>query len=215
MIAFTCERIATLALLITLFSSTFALLNGVVVQRLSDGLRVEIPTLFPAKENGDVLVVLGTYSADFNAIEYSQRLRHYLPQLKEKGVNKFAFILNAEPSAAKLLAQLTDLPSEVEIYSDPLGEAGKRFNCSRGWRPDDLTDPYVKLFGMLFGLGAWATLPCVISGYLGNPYFSQPWIESALAQGQRAGRWPDNALELDEDKITIKENKFSQLAIVG
>ena len=50
---------------------------------------------------------------------------------------------------------------------------------------------------MLVGLGAGATLPSVISGYLGNPWGSSGWIESSLAQGQTAGRWPDTALELD------------------
>ena len=50
---------------------------------------------------------------------------------------------------------------------------------------------------MLVGLGASATLPSVITGYLGNPWGSSGWIESSLAQGQKAGRWPDIALELD------------------
>ena len=50
---------------------------------------------------------------------------------------------------------------------------------------------------MLFGLGAWATLPAVIGGYIGNPNGNSGWIEGALAQGGRAGRWPDNALDLD------------------
>lgn len=64
------------------------------------------------------------------------------------------------------------------------------------------------------GLGAWATLPSVIGGYIGNPFTPQPWIESALAQGQSAGRWPNNALDLDVSGNVIK-NKFTELPLVG
>jgi len=67
---------------------------------------------------------------------------------------------------------------------------------------------------MLWGLGAWATLPAVIGGYIGNPFRPQRWIEDALAVGQRKGRWPDNALELDSDGA-IAVNKFSELPVVG
>merc|ERR1711966_398757 len=66
----------------------------------------------------------------------------------------------------------------------------------------------------LFGLGAWATLPAVVGGYLGNPFTPQPWIEDALAVGQKKGRWPDTALELDEEG-NVAVNKFSELPVVG
>ena len=46
-------------------------------------------------------------------------------------------------------------------------------------------NPYLKLLGMLVGLGASATLPSVITGYLGNPWGKSEWIESSLAQGQK------------------------------
>jgi len=37
---------------------------------------------------------------------------------------------------------------------DPMGSAGKAFGVGTGWRPDDTEmSPYIKLFGMLFGLG--------------------------------------------------------------
>ena len=62
----------------------------------------------------------------------------------------------------------------------------------------------MKLFGMLFGLGAWATLPAVIGGYLGNPNGNAGWIESALIQGTCAGRWPDNALELNGEEVRVR-----------
>ena len=56
------------------------------------------------------------------------------------------------------------------------------------------SSPYVTLLGMLVGLGAWNTLPSVITGYLGNPSGKNGWIAQALAQkprlhGERIGLW--------------------------
>jgi len=64
-------------------------------------------------------------------------------------------------------------------------------------------------------LGAWATLPAVIGGYIGNPFVPQGWIEDALAVGQRKNRWPTNALELSQDCTSVQVNKFSELPVVG
>eukprot|EP00558_Chaetoceros_sp_UNC1202_P013715 CAMPEP_0197234046 /NCGR_PEP_ID=MMETSP1429-20130617/1896_1 /TAXON_ID=49237 /ORGANISM="Chaetoceros sp., Strain UNC1202" /LENGTH=384 /DNA_ID=CAMNT_0042692371 /DNA_START=19 /DNA_END=1173 /DNA_ORIENTATION=- len=171
------------------------------------------------------MLVFGTYAADFNAIEYVQRLRYYLPQLQQIGIGKVGLILNCEAEAAKVLVDMLDLDTDattdgisttVELLVDPLGKAGRKFGVGTGWRPDDEEmSPYLKLFGMLFGLGAWATLPAVIGGYIGNPFFGQPWIEDAIAVGQRKDRWPNTALELDEESGEIKVNKFKELPYVG
>ena len=141
---------------------------------------------------------------------------------------------------------------KFELLCDPMGEAGQKFGVGQGWRPEDAEmSPYLKLFGMLWGLGAWATLPAVIGvsefyrdiclsvfpfashanlygdgarlqGYIGNPFKGQPWIEEALAQGQLAGRWPNNALELNAGasmaapaSTWVKQNKFAELPVVG
>ena len=163
------------------------------------------------------LLILGTYAADFNAIEYTQRLKYYLPKLKEKGISKFGIVLNCDSNAATALAECVDLQdNDVEIFIDEMGDAGRAFGVGRGWKPDDDDmSPYLKLFGMLWGLGAWATLPAVIGGYIGNPFRGQPWIEDALAVGQRKKRWPNTALDLDESTGEIKLNKFSELPLVG
>ena len=34
------------------------------------------------------MLVLGTYAADFNAIEYAQRLRYYMLDLQKRGITK-------------------------------------------------------------------------------------------------------------------------------
>lgn len=159
--------------------------------------------------------MLGTYAADFNAIEYAQRLRYYLPSLQERGVDRIGFVLNCEKDSALRLCEMVDLDTDtVEVFVDPQGDAGRSFGVERGWRPDEEGSPFLKLFGMLFGLGAWATLPAVVGGYIGNPLVPQPWIEDALAVGQRKGRWPNTALELDEEGGVLK-NKFAELPLVG
>jgi hypothetical protein len=165
---------------------------------------------------GRSIFVFGTYAADFNAIEYVQRLRYYIPILKsECGVSKFGLVLNCQPEAALALLENVDLDtSEVDVFVDNTGEAGKKFGVGRGWLPENQdVNPFLKLFGMLWGLGAWATLPAVIGGYIGNPFVPQPWIEDALAVGQKKGRWPSNALEISDDGAVT--NKFDELPVVG
>ena len=177
---------------------------------------------------GTTLLVLGTYPADFNMIEYTQRLTHYLPALKEKGVSRVLCTVNGKPSSCSLLAELVGLPPEVELIADEAGDAGRAFGVSRGWLPD--TDefevnedfkvpisPYAKLFGMLLGLGAGNTLPSVITGYLGNPAGKNGWIQQALAQGQKAGRPTFNGiiLDIDQQSGAITRNAFDELPLVG
>ena len=166
------------------------------------------------------MVVFGTYAADFNAIEYGQRLRYYWPQILQKdcAIGKCAFVLSCQPQAALELARQVDLDltvdSSLELWIDPTGAAGRAFGVERGWLPDNAdVNPFLKLFGMLFGLGAWATLPAVIGGYIGNPWTPQPWMQDALAVGARQGRWPGNALEMNGSKVT--KNNFDDLPWVG
>ena len=194
--------------------STIASTTGIKINPVEGGPSLELED-YLKNPNGKSLFIFGTYAADFNAIEYVQRLRFYLPKLKECGVNKFGLVLNCQPEAAKELLELVDLDmSEVDIFVDNQGLAGKEWGVGRGWLVDnEEMNPYLKLFGMLFGLGAWATLPAVIGGYIGNPFVPQEWIEDALAVGMKKGRWPDNALEISEDGSIV--NKFDELPVVG
>jgi len=201
-------------------------LAGAVVTSVYSNESVDL-SKFLTSSDDKAMLVLGTYAADFNAIEYAQRLRYYLPQLRARGISKIAFVLNCEAEAAKTLVELVDLMTDatssdtddkpiIELFIDPKGEAGRKFGVGRGWKPDDTnTSPYLKLLGMLVGLGAWATLPAVIGGYIGNPFLGQPWIEDALTVGQRKERWPSAALELDENTGDVTVNKFKELPLVG
>lgn len=205
---------------------TSSLLEGVTAVSVRDGEAVELCNFLTSSDD-KAMLIFGTYAADFNAIEYAQRLRYYLPKLQAGGIQKIGLVLNCEADAAKTLVEMVDLATDatngsvgdlpiVELLIDPEGNVGRNFGVGRGWKEDDeATSPYLKLFGMLFGLGAWATLPAVIGGYIGNPFLGQPWIEDALALGQRKERWPDTALELDERTGDIASNKFKELPLVG
>jgi len=179
---------------------------------------------------GKSLFIFGTYAADFNAIEYVQRLRYYLPILEEEcGISKFGIVLNCQPDAAIALCDVVDLDirNKVDVFVDNTGTVGKDWGVNQGWLPDNKDiNPYLKLFGMLWCFGAYATLPAVIGGYLGNPFKAQRWIEDALAVGQTKDRWPNTALILrttnEDDNNGVKRgttiielNKFTELPVVG
>jgi hypothetical protein len=143
---------------LTRHAAAYAPLKGVYVSAVS-GQSVDLGD-FLSDGNGRSLLVLGTYAADFNAIEYAQRLRYYLPKLKECGVSKCGLVLNCRQDAAKALAEAVDLDTSEEgvtLMVDPDGQAGRAFDVGRGWLPEEDISPFLKLFGMLWGLGAWAT----------------------------------------------------------
>eukprot|EP00751_Fragilariopsis_kerguelensis_P009583 CAMPEP_0170782984 /NCGR_PEP_ID=MMETSP0733-20121128/15233_1 /TAXON_ID=186038 /ORGANISM="Fragilariopsis kerguelensis, Strain L26-C5" /LENGTH=294 /DNA_ID=CAMNT_0011127545 /DNA_START=158 /DNA_END=1042 /DNA_ORIENTATION=+ len=163
------------------------------------------------------MVVFGTYAGDFNMIEYLQKIRASLPELQSKGrIHKIFIVVNGESDQCKLLSSVLDFPTtsttngavEIEFLSDPIGEAGRKFGVSRGFRPDDPSlSPFVKQFCSGIGIGPpWMTLPAVLPGYFGDPNGRREWIETSLKQGQLSGRWPE-ILELDQDQ-NIVANKF-------
>jgi len=163
------------------------------------------------------MVVFGTHAGDFNMIEYLQKIRSSLPELQSKGrIHKIFIVVNGESEQCKLLASVLDFPTtsttngavEIELLSDPTGEAGRKFGVSRGFRPDDQKlSPFFKQFCSGIGIGPpWMTLPAVLPGYFGDPNGRREWIETSLKQGQLSGRWPE-ILELDRDQ-NIVANKF-------
>ena len=177
------KKVCLLLVSFALSALSYSPLKGLKAIKVKNLEEIDVGCSIEALQGGK-MIIFGTYAADFNMIEYAQRIRYYIPQLKDKGISSFLMVVNGSPAAAQKMAELVDLPGDVVLLSDSKGLLGQAFGCSKGWRPEDLTNPYVKLFGMLFGLGAWATLPSVIGGYIGNPFTPQPWIEDALSQGQ-------------------------------
>eukprot|EP00419_Tripos_fusus_P024608 CAMPEP_0172723570 /NCGR_PEP_ID=MMETSP1074-20121228/84032_1 /TAXON_ID=2916 /ORGANISM="Ceratium fusus, Strain PA161109" /LENGTH=258 /DNA_ID=CAMNT_0013549841 /DNA_START=194 /DNA_END=970 /DNA_ORIENTATION=- len=183
------------------------------LQRASDGKQVDLGAALESSAQ-KTLLVLGTHPADFNTVEYCQKVRTFWPQLVQKGISRCLLVVNGEASSCMKLAELLDLPAEVELFADPVGEAGRRFGVSRGWKPDDNFSPYLKLFVMGIGLGDLGTLPAVLAGYVGDPNGRRTWVENSLKQGQLAGRWPDFMLEIAQDG-SIVANKFDDAPLVG
>jgi len=192
-------------------------LSGLQVVDIASDASVDLKqALIDAK--GPVCLVLGTYAADFNALEYAQRVSFYLPALKARGIDSVFFLLNASPAASRAFRKIMEMPEEVKIFSDSEGAVGRSFGVNRGWRADDAqSSPYLKLFGMLFGLGAMMTLPSVVGGYIGNPLSSKStagsWIEESMRRNQANGLWPDTALVLSDEDKRIVQNKFDELPL--
>jgi hypothetical protein len=169
--------------------------------------------------NEKTLLVLGTHPADFNMVEYAQKIGIYWNQLQAKGgITRCIMVMNGQVSSCQKLAALLELPAAIEIYADPTGEAGRSFGVSRGFRPDDTNlPPFLKTTVVGLGFGPpWMTLPAVLPGYFGDPNGTRDWIEQGLKQGQLAGRWP-SVLDLDtsEDDAIITGNKFDDFPLVS
>ena len=192
-------------------------LASTALTRVADGASVDLGAAL-ADTTAKTLLVLGTHAGDFNSVEYAQKLRAALPKLRAKGVERCLFVVNGAASSCAKLAELVDLPADVEVLADPSGEAGRKFGVSRGWQADnDDISPYLKLFVVGLGFGDLGTLPAVLIGYTGNPNGRREWIDSALKQGQLAGRsagpLPD-ILELDGSG-EIVANKFDDFPLVS
>ena len=98
----------------------------IALPRVSDGASVHLGDALAATTDR-TLLCFGTHAADFNAIEYLQKVRFYLPRLRDAGVSRVACVLNADAAQCRTLAELLDVPEEdVELFADPTGEAGRR-----------------------------------------------------------------------------------------
>eukprot|EP00579_Thalassiosira_antarctica_P000098 CAMPEP_0201868912 /NCGR_PEP_ID=MMETSP0902-20130614/2620_1 /ASSEMBLY_ACC=CAM_ASM_000551 /TAXON_ID=420261 /ORGANISM="Thalassiosira antarctica, Strain CCMP982" /LENGTH=302 /DNA_ID=CAMNT_0048394323 /DNA_START=112 /DNA_END=1017 /DNA_ORIENTATION=+ len=175
----------------------------------ADATSVDLGAELAAVTDKRTMMVFGTHAGDFNTIEYMQKIRASLPELRSKGgIDRIWIIVNGAPDQCKFIAGLLDLPADIEVLSDPTGEAGRKFGVSRGFRPDDTSlSPFVKQFCSGIGIGPpWGTLPAVLPGYIGDPNGRREWIETSLKQGQLSGRWPE-ILELDQNEAIVG-NKF-------
>jgi hypothetical protein len=135
-------------------ATPYATLRGVKITSVRNGDQVDLGEYLKTPAEGKSLFIFGTYAADFNAIEYAQRLRHYLPKLREEcGISQFGLLLSCQPDAALSLSEQVDLPTDVDLFVDNKGQAARQWGVERGFLPDNKdVNPYIKLFGMLWGL---------------------------------------------------------------
>ena len=94
--------------------------------------------------------------------ESAGTLEYTLNSMRNENCNKCRMELGTVGGAnvSHIKGNLVDLETDVTdgfgvvLMIDPMGTAGRAFGVGRGWKPDDEDmSPYVKLFGMLFGLG--------------------------------------------------------------
>jgi len=208
-------------------------LKGTTLPRLHDGVPIDLgEALASSSSSKKTMLILASHAADFNTIEYVQRLKYSLDKLTSDGlVDRFLFVINGEASSCVKLAQLLDInatdddddstTTRIEIFPDPTGEAGRRFGVDRGYRPDDSNiPPLLKLTVVGLGFGPpWGTLPAVLPGYSGNPNGKREWIEQSLEQGQRMGRWPEvlklSSTSGDGGGSIVIGSKFDDFPLVG
>ena len=102
-------------------------LAGVALPRVSDGDKIDLGDAL-VSTSGRTILVLGTHAADFNAIEYGQRVRAYWPRLQarinfthfstrvarligyvrlqSKGIDRCMMVVNSEAKSCEKLAEL-------------------------------------------------------------------------------------------------------------
>ena len=135
--------LSTTLLLLLLTPSTPLQLRTTILDKPLPRLSSTTPSTLREFINGNnekTLIIFSTYPSDFNAIEYTQRLNHYLPELREAGVNKIATIMSGTTEQITKHRTLLGSTSTIdgideEAFADPTGSLGKIFGVSRGWQP--------------------------------------------------------------------------------
>ena len=89
-----------------------------------------------AESSTPELCVLGTYAADFNAIEYAQKLKHYWPKLQQKGLARCLLVLECITESMRRRSRRRSR-CHPRLRPDPTGAAGRGYGAYAGWRPDD------------------------------------------------------------------------------
>ena len=74
------------ALISIQLSHAYAPLAGVAARSVKTSENIDLSTYLSLSKK--TMLVLGTYAADFNAIEYVQRLRYYMLDLQKRGITK-------------------------------------------------------------------------------------------------------------------------------
>merc|ERR1740139_90134 len=181
-----------------LFTATpqFSNVADIAVTTL-DGESVLLGDIISSEERPTILSCLSHFG-DFNAWELTQKY-----QVVDTAANIVLVGIGSSNAAQKFANDLNLDASQITLVSDETGAVTDALGCYRGWLAVDrahaekwpATDvnPYVKLFGMIFGFGSPGTISKVLYGYIGDSdggVASRRWVVESLLQGSRKGRWP-------------------------
>ena len=154
-------------------------------------------------EIGDGTTILSCLShfGDFNAWELTQQYQ----AVQADANTKIILVGIGTVEAAQKFASDLDLQQSesITLLVDEAGALTDALGCYKGWLAIDkahaakwpATDvnPYIKLFGMIFGLGSPGTIAKVLYGYVGDKDGGAPsrkWVVDSLLLGSTKGRWP-------------------------
>ena len=130
----------------------------------SDQAEVNLASLWGGEET-HVLFFLSHFG-DLTSWEYAQKVRDRMGELTERGASVTVVGLGSVASGKKF-AELLKFPTS-NLYADPSGQIYKDLDFAQGFLPDSDVSPYVKLLGMLAGVGSPGTMAEVFRGYVGD-----------------------------------------------
>ena len=167
-------------------------LASCTVQDVRNGETLDASSLLSSTSPRGIFFV--THWGDFNSWEVAQQLRTAI-QAKRLAASSICVVgIGSQISGAKF-AEMLELPEELKIFTDQSGSCYSALCFSRGALPQysEQLNPYLRVFLMLLGVGSPGTIRTVLGGYFGDrslPNSSTAWIDDALRQGAKKGRWP-------------------------
>jgi len=156
--------------------------------------------------DGNSILVCLSHFGDFNAWEVAQQ---YINAVEKKSIpsdTRIVLVGIGSHDSAKCFARALDLEKykdSIVLLADEEASVTEALGCYKGWLAIDKThaekypatdvNPYIKLFGMIFGFGSPGTIQKVLYGYLGDKNggeASRSWVVRSLLSGSKQGRWP-------------------------
>lgn len=181
------------------------------VQDVRSGETLEASSLLASGSTRGIFFL--THWGDFNSWEVAQQVRTAI-QAKRIDMSSICLVgIGSKTSGAKF-AEMLELPPELKIFTDVSGSCYSALCFSRGALPQysEQLNPYLRVFLMLLGVGSPGTIRTVLGGYFGDrslPASSTAWIDDALRQGAKKGRWPTSVPDM------LGDWKMLDLAEVG
>jgi peroxiredoxin len=112
---------------------TYDLLTDITVKDASTGASLPLTQAWRQRKGKKTVVAFCSHAADFNAFEYAQQLRHYLPAIDDAGADLVAVTIGTV-EAAREFASITRFPLS-NLYVDETGAAYKALGFSNGFEP--------------------------------------------------------------------------------
>ena len=169
-----------------------------------DGTSLSLGQLLPEDSEDTIVLSCLSHYGDFNAWELTQQ---YVTAIESGKLDARVVLVGVgSVDSARQFASDLDLGAvegSLQLVTDETGAVSEALGCYKGWLAIDkahaeqwpATDvnPYIKLFGMIFGLGSPGTIGRVLYGYVGDKdggVTSRKWVVDSLLSGSQQGRWP-------------------------